>query len=176
MHAHLTEITVRSLKPAGKQRKVWDTTTPGFGVIVGARSKSYFVMYGTDRRVKILGRYPDVPLGEARRKALLALNSERPREVGAEVSFSNALEQFFEVHVPTLRPRTQKELKRVLNRHLAPKLRSKKLAEITHGDITSITDKLASTPSEAWHAFKDIRTFFKWCVPRYIPHSPVEGL
>jgi integrase len=33
-----------------------------------------------------------------------------------------------------------------------------------------------SVPSEAWHAFKDARTFFKWCVPRYIKHSPMEGL
>ena len=35
MHAHLTEVSVRALKPGGKQVKVWDTTTPGFGIIVG---------------------------------------------------------------------------------------------------------------------------------------------
>jgi hypothetical protein len=44
MRAHLTELGVRALKPAGKQVKVWDTTTPGFGVIVG-KSKSFLVMY-----------------------------------------------------------------------------------------------------------------------------------
>jgi integrase len=44
-------------------------------------------------------------------------------------------------------------------------------------EITEITDKLAATaPSEAWHAFKDARAFFRWCTPRYIKHSPMAGL
>jgi hypothetical protein len=42
MRAQLTEITVRSLKPAaGKQLKVWDTKTPGFGVRIKGRTKSF---------------------------------------------------------------------------------------------------------------------------------------
>jgi hypothetical protein len=47
MRAHLTDVAVRALKQSvGKQVKVWDTTTPGFGLIVGERSKSWFVVYG----------------------------------------------------------------------------------------------------------------------------------
>jgi hypothetical protein len=57
-----------------------------------------------------------------------------------------------------------------------PQFKTKKLADITHRDISGITDKLLETPSEAWHAFKDARTFFDWCVPRYIPHSPCAGM
>ena len=30
--------------------------------------------------------------------------------------------------------------------------------------------------SEAAHALKDIKTFFNWCVPRFIPHSPCHGI
>ena len=40
-----------------------------------------------------------------------------------------------------------------------------------------VTDELAKrVPGEALHVFVDIRIFFRWCVPRYIKHSPMEGL
>jgi integrase len=173
LRAHLTEITVRALKPCGAQFKVWDTTTPGFGVLVGKR-KSYFVMYGRQRAVKIVGRYPDTPLSDARRAALVLLGT-RPKHVPSP-TFNEALDAFFDQHVSKLNPRTQREIKRVLNRHFLPDLKGKKLGEITHRDIAEITSKLLHTPSEAWHAFKDARVFFNWCVPRYIPHSPCTGL
>lgn len=40
MRAHLAEIAVRTLKPGTKQYKVFDLSTPGFGVLAGGRSKS----------------------------------------------------------------------------------------------------------------------------------------
>ena len=69
MRAHLTDISVRSLKPTEKQMRVWDEKTPGFGVLVNGRSKSWIVMYGETRRLKVLGRYPDVSLADARATA-----------------------------------------------------------------------------------------------------------
>jgi hypothetical protein len=78
MRAHLTELGVRALKPACEQVKVWDTTTPGFGVIVG-KSKSFFVMYGRKRAVKVLGRFPDTTLAGARAAAKKPLAHAPPR-------------------------------------------------------------------------------------------------
>ena len=44
-------------------------------------------------------------------------------------------------------------------------------------NISSIVDRLLSTPAAANHAFTAIRTFFRWATRRrYIPHSPCEGL
>ena len=81
------------------------------------------------------------------------------------------------MHLPTLKQSTRYQIRRVLDRHFAGPFRHKRLDEITHAEISDITDELARTaPSEAWHAFKDGRTFFRWCVPRYIKHSPMEGL
>jgi len=175
MRAQLTEITVRSLKPeTGKQLKVWDTKTPGFGVRVNGRSKSWIVMFGKRRRLKVLGQYPDTPLAEARKQALVVLGTAK--DLPAGVRFTEALDQFFALHLPALSTGAQRELRRALQRHFLPAFKSKHLADITHRDITNITDKLVETPSEAWHAFKDVRTFFNWCVPRYIPHSPCQGL
>ena len=69
MRAHLTEVGVRALKARDKQYKVWDSSTRGFGVLVGGQAKSWIVMYGQNRRLKVLGRYPVLPLAEARKAA-----------------------------------------------------------------------------------------------------------
>jgi integrase len=123
-----------------------------------------------------IGRYPGVSLADARKQALVLLGSPIEKKKKAP-TFADALKNYFEIHGPTLKPRTLKELKRTLKRHFEPVFRYKRLDDIEHGDISDITDELAKkTPSEAWHAFKDARAFFKWCVPRYIKHSPMEGL
>ncbi len=175
MKALLTDVSVRALKPAAKQFKVWDTKTKGFGVLVSGQTKSWFVAFGKDRRLKTIGRYPDISLSEARKKALAFLGSEKVD--GTAPRFSAALQTFYDVHLPTLKQSTRYQIRRVLDRHFAGPFRHKRLDEITHAEISDITDELARTaPSEAWHAFKDGRTFFRWCVPRYIKHSPMEGL
>jgi len=168
----LTDLSIRALKMDGAQVDYWDTKTSGFGIRIGKRTKA-FVAKVDNRRITI-GQYPLLSLQEARRLAL-GLKSEGG-DPSCKTPFKEALDTFFEVHVPTLKPRTQREIKRTLNRHFLPELKGKKLSEIVHADITAITDELLDTPSEAWHAFKDVRTFFNWCVPRYIAHSPCEGL
>jgi integrase len=170
----LTDLSIRALKFIGERRDYWDTKTPSFGVRVGKNRKT-FVAKVDNQRITI-GEYPHWTLAKARDQAFGFKSTKADRAKQSSITVQAAFDQFEIVHIPTLKARTQKEMKRVLNRHLLPSLRHKKLAHVTHHDITSITDPLVGTPSEAWHAFKDIRTFFKWCVPRYIPHSPVEGL
>lgn len=171
--AHLTDIVVSRLKQPGTY---FDDHTPAFGIRVGKHRKTWIVVRGRERLRTRIGHYPAVSLADARKKALVLLGSVIEREEKAPY-FKEALEQFYAVHLPMLKPRTQYELKRVLNKHFAPKLKHKRLNEISHREISDITDALAkSTPGEAWHAFKDARIFFKWCVPRYVKHSPMEGL
>jgi integrase len=171
--AQLTDITLRALKSDGAQIDYWDTKTPGFGVRVGKRSKT-FIAKVNNQRITI-GSYSDLSLQEARRRALGLKSQASPTQLSA-MRFKEALDTFLEMHGSTLKSRTQREIRRTLNRHFLPEFKSKKLAEITHRDISEITDGLRDTPSEAWHAFKDVRAFFNWCVPRYIPHSPCAGL
>jgi integrase len=171
--AHLTDVVVSRLKEPGTY---FDEHTPGFGIRVGKNRKTWIVVRGRERLRTRIGRYPAVSLADARKKALVLLGS--PIKVQAEVpEFSFALARFYAIHVPTLKPRTQYQIKRILDRHFALRFKHKRLDEITHTDVACVTDNLARTaPSEAWHTFKDVRTFFKWCVPRYIKHSPMEGL
>lgn len=89
MRKHLTELSVRALKPAsGKQMKVWDTSTRGFGIRINDGSKSWIVMHGKTRNLKVLGRYPDMTLADARlaaKKLLIAPAAPRPTILFDEV-------------------------------------------------------------------------------------------
>jgi integrase len=173
MRAHLTEIAVRALKPvAGKQFKVWDSATPGFGVLVNERSKSWIVMRGRERKLKVIGRFPSKSLSDARLEAKKLLVSPASGTQPPSPSFLETKDQFLEKHGATLRPRSLYQIKRTLTLYF---LWEKPLTEITYNDVATVVEGIKK-PSERAHALKDIKTFFSWCVPRYIPYSPCEGL
>lgn len=71
MRIFLTDMAIQKLShPDQGQQKYRDTALPGFGLIVGKRTKTFFVTYGKERRNQTLGRYPSVSLKDARRRAL----------------------------------------------------------------------------------------------------------
>jgi integrase len=172
MRAHLTDVLVRSLKPnAERQLKVWDTTTGGFGVLVNGRSKPFMVMYGRKRTVKMLGRYPSISLSEARLAAKKLL-IDPPADVLPSRPFIEVRDQFLEAHCAHLRPLSRYQLTRTIRRYFDW---NKPLDKITHNDVATVIEGIKAK-SEAAHALKDIKTFFNWCVPRFIPHSPCQGI
>src|SRR5437016_14636724 len=97
--AHLTEIAVRALKPRQQQYRVWDTSTPGFGCLVSSRRKSWIVMFGEGRRLRVIGVYPDLPLAEARRAAKKILLDHT--EFAPTPTFGDALDRYYAIHFPT---------------------------------------------------------------------------
>ena len=85
----LTSRVLDNLKPPEKgQRRIRDDLLPGFGVTVGKRTKTFFVMYGPDRRIKTFGHYPDKKLKDARAEA---------RRYLEQVSGKRSLETIFEL-------------------------------------------------------------------------------
>jgi integrase len=166
----LNDQTVRTL-PIGKY---FDDATPAFGIRVGKNRHTWIVQRGVDRRIIRVGHYPAMTLSEARTKGkhLLAstqLNHDR-------VSFEQAYELFKKTHIPGLKPRTQVDYKRFLDRYYAPTLSKRRLDAITSHMVLAITDELVGTPAEQSHAIAIGKTFFKWCVRRnYLNRSPLEG-
>lgn len=66
-----------------------------------------------------------------------------------------------------------------MRKHFLPTLGNDRLTKITDEDIGEIIDDLLDTPSEANHAFKEARTFFRWAAKpprRYILVSPLQGM
>jgi integrase len=162
---HLNDTTIRALK-ADKRTDYWDTKTPAFGVRVGRFTKT-FVVKRHNSRIAI-GSYPDCSLAKARRRAHNVLGKETERT--SSLPYPTVRDLFLETH--KLSPRAAHEMKRTLLRYFPWR---KKLHQITHNDVAAAIETIEA-PSEALHAFKNIRTFFNWCVPRYLKYSPCTGL
>ncbi len=165
----LTDLTVRNLT----QGLHLDARLTSFGIRVGKTKKTWIVIRGTNRTKVSLGHYPALSLHDARRKALIALASpDAPIERTAPRSFPDVLEAFLSQQEETLRPLSLYQLKRILRRHFKWQ---KPLDKITHNDVAATLDAIKA-PSERAHALKDIRTFFNWCIPRYLDSSPCVGI
>jgi hypothetical protein len=66
-----TDLSISKLK-ADKQQRFLDSALPGFGILVGKRRKTFFLVTDSKRRTfQTLGQYPAISLQEARRSALL---------------------------------------------------------------------------------------------------------
>jgi integrase len=174
---HLTDMAVRALKaPASGQVDYWDAATRGFGLRVSQAGTKTFVAKVNNRRVTI-GRYPDVSLADARRKAN-GVKSERQPVDRSTISFEQAYEKFKVEHIAKKKERTKYDYERVPEKYFLPAFAKTRLVKITYEKITEITDKLADTPSEQAHTLAVARTFFKWCArpPRRYAPSPLDGL
>jgi integrase len=176
MRTHLTDLSVRSLKPAEKQFRVWDEKTPGFGVSVSGRTKSWIVMFGDKRQLKVLGRYPDLSLSDARLKAKRLLAEPAAAET-ASVLLAEAVSLFLSNCEQRTKPRTASDYHRLLHRHFIKALGARSLDTIKTQHVAKIIDALKATPSEQNHAHTAGSIFFAWCVRRgYISTSPMARL
>ena len=145
MRIRLTDVAIRQFPLAETgQRKIRDEILPGFGLIVGKRTKSFFVMYGKDRRTKTLGQWPDVTLKDARQEAKRILASPTP--VRRSVSLSEAREAFLQDSYRRLRKSTADRYHYALKDISAPSL-----------------DKIPLEVTDATQ-LKTLKVFFNWCV------------
>lgn len=101
----LTDLAIKQLACDGdKPQRIRDEALPGFGIVVGKKSKTFFVMYGTARRLKTLGRWPDTSLKEARTAAKRFLAHPPPKT--RYMRLSELQEAFLERCERTLRANT----------------------------------------------------------------------
>ena len=112
----LTDLAIQKLPFREKgQRTFWDDGLPGFGVRVGARTKSYVVMFGRDRRLTTICHYGEKKLSEARQEAHAIL--AHPRAKKRSLNDSEALTAYLEDCHLRLRPTTAERYGFALARH-----------------------------------------------------------
>jgi integrase len=161
----LTDVALRSL-PTGTY---FDEKTPAFGIRVGKQRKTWIVLKQPNRTKVSIGHYPQVSLAEARKRALVAIGS--PLEIRLRVpSFPEARQAY--VDQGNWRQSSRYQITRNLMRHFSWQM---PIDKITHRHIDEAISEIKRR-SQAAHAFKDIRSFFNWCVPRYLSSSPCLGL
>ena len=160
---NFTDLSVRNLEPGIH----FDKKMPAFGIRVGKLKKTWIIIKGHNRTKVRLGHYPKMGLAEARKRALATLGMslhDRPR-----ISFPDALVAFLD------QPRWKPNSKRVIESSLKHFSWKKQIDKITHEDVLIALEAIKA-PSAKSHAFKDIRAFFNWCVPRYLLNSPCVGI
>ena len=120
MRLHLKDVVVQRLQQTGIY---YDTTTPAFGIRVGKNRKTWVVTRGEKRERISIGRYPEVSLADARKKAKQLLLE--PKTKTDSRTFDEAFEEY-SATLETKKPRTRKEYKRLLTKHFKPILRNPK--------------------------------------------------
>ncbi|MEJ7925784.1 site-specific integrase [Sphingobium sp. AN641] len=173
----MTDIAVRALKASETYVTYWDTTTPGFGVRVGKRSKTWTVMRGRTRERLSIGKYGELSLSDARAEAkrLLAEPASGPKPETKTVK--DARTEFLAEHYSGSTSGWPHIVKLVLGKYLKT-IEHKQLVDVTDGDIRRVLDKLSDRPGQQLHLYRMARTFFSWCCRpphRYLKHSPMEG-
>ncbi|MGB8899566.1 MAG: tyrosine-type recombinase/integrase [Methylocella sp.] len=194
----LTDRALRAMKPAapGKRKMLWDAAVPSFGVRVSEHGKLTFIVM---RRLRgkivrrMIGRYPIMPLAEAREAALEALRDfERgidPREkqaaMGREAahrqanSFASIAEEFIAKHVAKLR--TAPEVESSIRRELIAKWGGRPITEISRRDVAELVEAIAGSgrPYAAHRTFAHASKFFSWAMGRNLyglEISPCTGI
>lgn len=175
MKLRLTDLGVKNLAfPPKGQITYWDETTPGFGLRCSTRSKSYVVMYGEQRHLKTLGRYPDTSLQEARRQAKLFLASQAHAPgVSHEVDYWAVVDEYLRDCRSRLRESTLKGY--VL--YLTNIRLDGPIAQVSQGRILRAIERYTKSPSSQNYAFTTFKVFFNWAVRRqYVASNPLDAL
>lgn len=177
-----TDLMLRKLAPDKTRRtEVWDGKTPGFGLRVSPHgTKTFILVYrhrGRPRRLTI-GRYPYLPLADARDKAEAALKlvnsgidpalAEHPED-DPSFRFDAVVDRFVMRHCRVHnKPSTAKETERLLKKHFVRAWGKRDVRDIRQSHVEEILDALieANKPSEANHALGVVKTLLQWCVDR----------
>ena len=141
----LTSLQIDKLPiPEKGQRTYWED---GFGVRVSqGGSKSFVVMYGQQRKLKTIGRYPAMSLKMARRQAFDIL-ADAETEI-ASVTLKKAISLYQEHIERTLRPSTVASY----NHYLKP------LMSHTWDSVSE------QTVPDKTHYKMTAKVFFNWCI------------
>ncbi|MEL6644078.1 MAG: integrase family protein [Pseudomonadota bacterium] len=142
----LTALQIDKLPiPTQGQKTYWEGD--GFGIRVSqGGSKSFVVVYGPDRRLKTLGRYPAMSLKTARREAQIQKLTDTPNKHLERTD--EAILAFLEDCERRVRPRTVQGYADRLK-----KLDSAQLSDISLRSIPNTPQHIAA-----------VKAFLNWCV------------
>jgi integrase len=185
--ASLTDRKIDSLKP-GKQLNQWfDKKVVGFGIRISQEgTKTWFVQYrfaGVRHRLK-LGRYPDVHLAVARKRAQEALllvsdgvdpaqkrkaeEESLKRERLATKTFAQLSRQFLDEYAK-LNKRSWDEDERIIDKVLIPEFGTLNAKEIVRGHIRDFLRAYGlKAPVQANRIHACIRKIFNWAIKEEI--------
>lgn len=178
-----TDTHLRSLNPESVRKDHYDAIQRSLGLRVAPSGlKSWFVMRRVNGRMTrtTLGRYPEVPLADARKKAEAVLE-----EIAKGNSPKKAKVPTFATVLDDWLARDQKgkrsidEKRRAMTKDALPAFGNRPIDTITRTDIRNLLDSTADrgAPIHANRILAYLRRLFNWAVERdIIASSPVAGI
>lgn len=178
MHARITDATLKRKHRDGGDNEIWDTVLPGFGLRVGKRRKTYFVMpriNGKRIRHKI-GTTDSTDLSGARDAARDVLrNVEKgihPKEAGrtatqeAERTRARTFQAVSDEFMAKRKGlRTYTELRRKLDVDILPAIGDLQIDHIDKADVRKlIRDKASTSPVAANRVLSLLRSILRFAM------------
>jgi hypothetical protein len=200
MKRSLNDRLLRSLTaPQTEPFEIWDSAVPGSGVRGRGGTVSFFAMgrqrsSGNPRPIRLtVGRYPELPLVEARQRARNFLRDLRdgidPREREAERlqaeaarranTLSVVVEEFIARHV--VKARTARDIEGLIRRELMTRWRDRPITDITRRDAIAMIEDIVDSgrPETARQTLTYTKRLFGWVIARDIyglEHAPTDRL
>ena len=181
----LTTVVVERLRaPPRGQVEYFDTHLPAFGLRVSySGAKAWVVMTRLNGRLVrlTLGRYPELSLADARRKAreavVRARDGQDPRAIVAQqqqrregerrATFNSVGSNFLDTYVERkLRRKTRQEYQRILRGRDTEPWRSRPITTISKEDVKNLLRNVEQrgAPAAANRSLAYLSKFFNWCV------------
>jgi len=186
------------LVPRETRFSVSDSRCPGLHLVVQPTGiKTWQARYRADGRGwrYVIGKYPKVPIEAARKAALKVFqqvaNGDNPQGDRAAQRIKVALglhkaetvgwnwSRYVKLHVEKkLKPLTAREIKRIGDKHILPKIGKRNIGEVTARECKAVVDKVAKhAPIGANRVQAVLHAFLQWCVSELvIPLNPSTGL
>lgn len=165
----LTDLAIQRLKAEDGQVRYFDQSTPGFGLLVGKRAKTFFVITGKERRMTTLGAYGEISLKDARAEARRILAN--PTTPKAAKTYAQAVDAYLKERKPHLTHETYRHYKRYLDNFAF----TGNLADINKLDIKKGVAQWEGHRRGQNNFFAALRTFLNWCVEQeIITHHPIN--
>jgi integrase len=183
----LTDRFCQNIKPTKTRVDYFDSKTRGLALRVapsGVKSFSVHFTAPNGKRARLtLGRYPRLPLAQARALALeghgRVHDGTDPRGLGTD-TVQALVTAYLEKRVRGEKKlRSAQQIERRLVRNVLPILGGKPMAELHRRDITRAIDVIIGrgSPIEAARVAEDMRAMFRWAVSRGdLEFSPMEGM
>jgi integrase len=157
----LTKRTIEALAPREVDYIAWDNDIPGFGVrVMPSARKSFVLQYRAGRRSRrmVLGYVNVVTPEQARGMAIQHLAALREgidplaeRDAGRDaVTVSDLATRFDAEHIAVhLKPSTQKEYRRSLEKFILPFFGNRPIAEVSREEVARFHHKYRHVPYQA---------------------------
>ncbi|MCE3250191.1 MAG: phage integrase, partial [Geminicoccaceae bacterium] len=195
MTKRLTDLAAARLAPVpGRRVERFDGPggVAGLSLRISERGvKSWSLLYRTGARQRrlTLGRFPELSLADARKRARAALeqaergidpadNPPSPCHRPGRDLFATVVAQYLELHARPNRLRRTADLERLLRNSVLPHWGARRIQEISRRDVLDLIDRIkVRAPSMAIKVQTSIGRVFNWALERgIIEASPLAGM